>query len=381
VKALNFNPNPILVKELRSRMRGWRAFATLTAYLIFLALFSYGVYRIILSASPYTGGLPLSPFIGQALYAAIANLSLFFVVFLTPALTAAAISSEHEKLTLEMLQATPLAAHTILMGKLVSTAGYIFLLLFAAVPIVSLIFVFGGVVLTDLLLAALVIWTTAITFGMIGLFFSAWRKRTIQAIVLSYLVILIMIGGTYALYIFWGIVLQDFPPRFILVVNPFSALASVLSMGGYQAGVSGVFSFLAGLGPALITGDPTLFQQSRPLWHYTLAFDIGLSTVLYLLATRFIKPVRPWRRVDKRAVLILILIALLYIGLSVAVFHQDLVAFVSPLPVPPTMSHDHIFNAVPVPARGAPPIQPLVLPTTELLPPFESPTEETPDAP
>ncbi len=137
MQSFKFNPNPIMVKEFRSRMRGWRAFAVLTAYLLFLALFSYGVYQMILLTSPYTSGIPLSPFIGQALYAAITNLSLFFVVFLTPALTATAISSEHEKLTLEMLQATPLAAHTIIFGKLISTAGYIFLLLFAAVPLAS----------------------------------------------------------------------------------------------------------------------------------------------------------------------------------------------------------------------------------------------------
>ena len=70
MKTLKYNPNPIMVKELRSRMRGWRAFAMLTIYLIFLALFSYGVYRLILVSPPYTSGMPLSPFIGQALYAA-----------------------------------------------------------------------------------------------------------------------------------------------------------------------------------------------------------------------------------------------------------------------------------------------------------------------
>ncbi|MCB0178812.1 MAG: ABC transporter permease, partial [Anaerolineae bacterium] len=98
--------NPIIVKEFRSRMRGWRAFAILTIYLVFLALFSYGIYRMMLLFPSY--GVPLSPLIGQSLFAAIANLSLVFVALLMPALTATAISSENEKLTLEMLQATPL---------------------------------------------------------------------------------------------------------------------------------------------------------------------------------------------------------------------------------------------------------------------------------
>jgi ABC-type transport system involved in multi-copper enzyme maturation permease subunit len=376
MKQLTFNPNPILVKELRSRMRGWRAFAMLTTYLVFLALFTYGLYQMILISSPYTGGIPLSPFMGQALYAAIVNLSMFFVAFLTPALTASAISSEHEKLTLEMLQATPLAAHTILFGKLVSTAGYIFLLLFAAIPLVSLVFIFGGVTPVDLLLAALVIWTTAMTFGMIGLFFSAWRKRTIQAIVLSYLVILLMIAGSYAVYIFWGIMTRNFPPRFILVANPFSALASVLASDGYQAGVSSFFALLAGWGPMLINGDPAQIVELRPLWHYTLAFYLALSTGLYLLATRFIKPVRPWR-IGWRDVALVALIAGLYGVVGATVFFKEIQGTIypaSPISTPTPVPSIFVAPAMPVPAGGiAVPVKPIA------PPPTEAPTEEADD--
>lgn len=331
MKLYHINPNPIMVKEFRSRMRGWRAFAMLTVHLIFLALFSYGVYRLVLLNPPY-GGVPLSPFIGQALYAAIANLTLFFVVFLTPALTATAISSEHERLTLEMLQATPLAAHTILFGKLISTAGYIFILLFATVPILSLVFIFGGVDIPDLFLAALVIWATAVTFGMIGLFFSAWRKRTIQAIVLSYLVILIIIVGTYFVYIFSGVITQDFPSRAILVINPFSALASVLARTGSQGGVSGLFGILAGWGA---NGDPTQIETIRPLWHYTLAFYVVLTTGLYLLATQFVKPIRRWR-LGRKSVVIVAVIVILYSVLGASIFYQDAYDFVYPVSPQPT---------------------------------------------
>jgi len=371
MQSFKFNPNPIMVKEFRSRMRGWRAFAVLTAYLLFLALFSYGVYQMILLTSPYTSGIPLSPFIGQALYAAIANLSLFFVVFLTPALTATAISSEHEKLTLEMLQATPLAAHTILFGKLISTAGYIFLLLFAAIPLVSLVFIFGGVAPLDLLLAALVIWTTAITFGMIGLFFSAWRKRTIQAIVFSYLVILILIVGTYMLYIFWGVMTQNFPPRFILVVNPFSALAAVLSPNGNQAGVASFFSLMAGWDPSMVMNNSGQIEEIRPLWHYTLAFYLVLSTGLYLLATRFIQPIRPWR-LGGQAIVILALIAILYASLGAAIFHQDITAFASPPPATPTPAPPFFARPMPAPIMVAP-AEPAAPPL-----PTSTPTEEPP---
>ena len=41
--------NPIMVKELRSRMRGARAFVILTATLLLLGTVSYALYRIVLT--------------------------------------------------------------------------------------------------------------------------------------------------------------------------------------------------------------------------------------------------------------------------------------------------------------------------------------------
>jgi ABC-type transport system involved in multi-copper enzyme maturation permease subunit len=361
VKRSKFNLNPIIVKEFRSRMRGWRSFLTLTVYLVLLGLFGYGIYKIMLHNSFYTSGMPLSPYIGRSLYSALANLSLFFVAFLTPALTAAAISSEQEKLTLEMLQATPLAPHTILFGKLISTTGYIFLLLFAAIPMFSLVFIFGGVTVADLLLAGLIIGTTAVTFGLIGLFFSAWRKRTIQAIVMSYLVILILIGGTYVVYIFWSIMSRGFPPRFLLLFNPFSALASVIA-GGSQTDAFSFFGILAGWGPMM--DDPALLGEQRPLWHYTLAFYLVLSTILYLLATRFIKPIRPWR-MGRRGFVLLALILILYLGIGGTIFFKDIDRAINPPPIPPTPTPPPVFmRSVPVevPVMRVAPVEPTAPP-------------------
>jgi ABC-type transport system involved in multi-copper enzyme maturation permease subunit len=365
VKQLQLNP--IMVKEFRSRMRGWRAFAILTGYLVFLALFSYGLYQLLLLVTRTGGvGMPLSPFMGRALYTAIANLSLFFVAFLTPALTAGAISSEHENLTLEMLLATPLAAHAILLGKLVSTASYIFILLFAAIPIASLVFTFGGVTPADLFQAGLIIMATGITFGIIGLFFSAWRKRTIQAIVLSYLVILALVAGTYAVFIFWGVMIQDMPPRYVLVLNPFSALASVFSSpGGSSSSVFGLFTLLAGVRPDMIGSE--LLASQRPLWHYTLAFDVGLGGVLYLLATRLIQPVRPWR-IGWRSLAVGALIIVLYGSITGATFRQDIANFISPPPRTPTPTP--VFGRVVMPAN---PVMMMEDATAEPLP-TETPT-------
>ena len=44
---LKLFPNPIIIKELRSRMRGSRAFLTLTIILLLLGAISLLLYRIV----------------------------------------------------------------------------------------------------------------------------------------------------------------------------------------------------------------------------------------------------------------------------------------------------------------------------------------------
>src|SRR5689334_17202346 len=87
-----FTLNPIIVKEIRSRMRGPRAFVTLTLILLAMGGVMYGMLQIILASSRYTN--LLSPQIGQGLFAALAFLELFMICAVTPAVTAGAISSE-----------------------------------------------------------------------------------------------------------------------------------------------------------------------------------------------------------------------------------------------------------------------------------------------
>ncbi len=122
--------NPIIVKEIRSRMRGPRAFLTLTLILLAMGGIMYAILQIILATSSYS--TVLSPQIGQVLFATLAYLLLFMICAVTPSVTAGAISGEKEKLTYEMLMATPMSPTSILWGKLVSALSYVLLLLFAA---------------------------------------------------------------------------------------------------------------------------------------------------------------------------------------------------------------------------------------------------------
>ncbi|MCR4406466.1 MAG: ABC transporter permease [Anaerolineae bacterium] len=318
---LHYQPNPVIVKELRSRMRGWRAFAILTGFLLGTAAACYGLYRIVMATIYYNYGRSFgspSALIGQTMFGGLALFELLLICFITPALTTGAISGEHDHQTYEMLMATPLRPRTILWGKLVSALGYIFLLIFAAIPLASVIFLFGGVAPKDMLKMLIILVATAITYGMLGLFFSALLKRTGRATVLTYAVILSTLFIPLFIYSMLTLTSQGREPsRAILYLNPLSAIASVLSLS--TAFESGMFPSILGMPYILTSGamsrvwGPQGLIVLRPLWQYTMALYGGLTLVLYLLSTQLIKPVRRWR-IGWRGLLAALLVLALYGG-------------------------------------------------------------------
>ncbi|HBY94070.1 MAG TPA: hypothetical protein DEP84_08930 [Chloroflexi bacterium] len=297
--GLRLGANPIIIKELRSRMRGPRAFLVLTGFLLLLAAVTFLLYRVVLETVRFTPG-PLSATVGQSMFAGLAFFELFLIIFITPALTAGTVSGEHEAQTYEMLVATPLRPVSILWGKLIAALSYVFLLIFAAVPLASLVLIFGGVTIRDMLTALLVLVVSAITFGTVGVFYSALLNRTGRATVLSYLTLLFFILGPLFLYVFVGIVQQREPPRGILLPSPFTAVASVMapSQSGGFFGPLGFFFGLMSFGVGFVD-RPT--ADLRPMWHFTLGFYVLLTVVLFVVSTQLIKPVG--RRLSWRAVL------------------------------------------------------------------------------
>jgi ABC-type transport system involved in multi-copper enzyme maturation permease subunit len=310
---LQLGINPIIVKELRARMRETRAFAILTSVLLILGVVSYLIYRMsLVLAGAYTT-TPLSPQIGQMLFLALAFLELMMVCAIAPAVTAGAISGEQEKLTYEMLIATPLHPASILWGKLVSALSYVFLLIFAAIPMFSLIFIFGGVTVRDMVKALVILVIVAVTFGILGLFMSAWLKRTSRATVASFLVVVALVAGTFFLYIAIGVIRQVEPPRWLLAANPvsalFSAISSALPNEGSAFGFIGMLGWNLGGSLRLLSGSTISYSGiPRPLYHYSLPLYTAVALVLYLLSTRLVLPTHRWRLGPRQVLIALVLL-------------------------------------------------------------------------
>ena len=306
--------NPIIVKELRSRMRGARAFITLTVALLLIAGFSFVLYRLVLVSSQFSYS-PLSPQIGQTLFAGLSFLELMIISTITPAITAGAISGEKEKQTYEMLLATPLHPFSILWGKLISALGYVFLMIFAAVPMLSLIFIFGGMTTRDMLKTLALLTVIAVMFGVIGMFMSAVFGRTGRATAAAYLVGMVMLFGPILIGAGISLLSQSGPPRWLLAFSPLSALASAFSSTVNLQNISSMINIF-GYPMRWMWGAPeiSLTEIPRPIYHYSLPLFGGITLVLYAITTRLVRSFNRWR-IQWSEILVVLIVTVGFIGL------------------------------------------------------------------
>jgi ABC-type transport system involved in multi-copper enzyme maturation permease subunit len=230
----------IIVKELRGRMRGRRAFIIVTLYLLLLAVFAWMLQRsseeeIGRLGSGYGGQATYaSATVGRAIFTGLLMLQTLMVAVLAPAATAGAISSEREHQTLEMLSVTPISSLAIIVGKLVSALAWVFVLILASIPVTALVFVFGGVAPDDVLRGYVVLFATAIGLGSVGLFFSAVTRRTGASTGLTFITTIALVLGSLYVFDFLGDTaetsfngLRKAPPEAILYLNPFIAQSDV----------------------------------------------------------------------------------------------------------------------------------------------------------
>ena len=347
------------VKELRGRMRGRRAFIILTIYLLLLGGFALMVERIMEASflSPFSGASATAgPAIGQGVFAALLMLMTLQVVFLAPSSTAGAISLEREKQTLELLVTTPITSLAIVIGKLLSALVYVFLLIAASIPLMAVVFVFGGVAPEDVVRGYIVLVVTALGLGSFGLLCSSLVKRTTASTAITIFGVLAITIGTVFLLIFWQAMgsfdsngnrrpgpLGIRTPSPLAWVNPFIAQADVMCNTESTFG-GGWCSIVQGLAPSndgVIINDgggvvpmpmpapvaipekgfapgalavaiddggrefapndvtapdqqPFGFRRDT-LWTKSVAVWLGLSVIFILLSVQAVSPTRRWR--------------------------------------------------------------------------------------
>ena len=325
--------NPIVAKEYRSRMRTWRSPLAMTVYILLLGGLGWAIFSAMSysARSSFTGGQAAN--YGQGLFLYLVLFQMVLLAFITPALTAGAISSERERQTIDLLFVTKLPSFSILWGKLLASMSFVLLLLLLSVPIFSLVFLFGGVELDQVGAAFLVTAITALTLGFIGIACSTAFRRTLPATVSAYGAAFVLLAGT----LLFGLLFPTDPdpnataapaPPAVTYLSPVIPLITIGINGpvnGYGVRNGGVFySGGGGTSCSSSSNGPTVCQPvplgkgvaGRPIaaasgtsipsglftgwqyWQATVAMQLAICLVALIVGAILLPPIRhlPWRR-------------------------------------------------------------------------------------
>ncbi len=283
------NINPVLLKELKVRMRGWRAAGIIVLYLLILTLVAlFIIYTNFMN--PYSS--TIDPQVSIGAYTGLAVIQFILIMFIVPALTAGAIAGEREKQTLDLVLCTKLRPISIITGKLFASTSQTLLLIVASLPLFSTVFLFGGISIKEIIQLFGFYVVTAVTIGCIGIFFSTFLKKTTAATVFTYGTVAFLAFGTLFIGIFYiRIFYQWNYPNYlpILYANPLAGFSSLLSgQFGYSGmGLDSILGFYAGGSGH----NPNAVKAIDP-WLGNVIFDVVLSVVLLLLSAIRINPVR-----------------------------------------------------------------------------------------
>lgn len=215
--------NPVLQRELLVNLRMKRAFILLALYLSLLGV-------VVMLAWPQAETIDLSRdnedaqvlvnlfFLGQFMLAS----------FMAPSFAAAALTSEKERKTYEMLLASPLKPASILLGKLLASLAHLAILIFCSLPIAMICLPLGGVSLYEVLVMYLALIMAVVTFGMISLAWSSYFTRTAASLVVSYLTILPL--AMVAVWM-WNLMETNGAVRLLLSVTLLPAITIPICIG------------------------------------------------------------------------------------------------------------------------------------------------------
>ena len=289
--------NPVLVKELRGRMRGARAFVLLTIYLIILGGVSLLFYAAIADIS--SGALDSGRTIGKGLFLLISAVALIEVCFISPTLTSGSIAGEKERQSYDLLVASLLSPWQIIWGKLAAALSFALLLIISIVPMMSLAFLFGGVSLTEVVIALIGLVTTAMFYSTIGLFWSTVLRTTLGANSMSVGTIIMMLLGIPFLALIFSLIFgRDVSPEWLnsiifkviagvfLYSHPFIALQ--VTEAQIEGGESAFYSRVS-IGTDLASRGQLLVPSP---WIIYLLLALLFSFILLLISVRMLRPLQ-----------------------------------------------------------------------------------------
>ncbi|MFJ8261713.1 ABC transporter permease [Rummeliibacillus sp. NPDC094406] len=267
--------NPVLIKELKLRFRSFKSFAGILFYLLVLSVFVFG---FIFMSTNFTGSGFINPQQSVILFGLLTYVQMALILFITPGLTAGAISTEREKQTLNILLTSSQSSFQIIFGKMSSSIVFLLLLLIAGLPLYSLAFLFGGISPGQLLIIFAFLIVTMLAIASIGVMFSTLIRKTIISMITTYGAMLFLTGIT-AFFFMIGISTIESSPGSLPLKNP-------APISHFWATINPIALMLTLISPE--TSD-SLFELTKihfPVWAGYLIFYIAITVICLFISVK-----------------------------------------------------------------------------------------------
>ena len=287
---------PVYEKETMTSSRTIRLTAIVLGFNLILTLVGLLQLQLMVRDSMYYGEMAYSSLLHMYMLVAVSEAAI--ILFIVPALTAGSISGERERQTLDLLLCTRLRPVDIVVGKLVSCLSTAFIMMVTSLPILSLVYIYGGLGITDLAQLFFCLAVTTLYIGSVSIFFSALMKRTTVATVLSYLAVIFVVVGTLMLLVLVyhlqvlmgtdGVLAQEnmmYPWNLILLINPAMTFYNLLVQ---QIGTVDSFQILGNYGYYIVTE----YLTASWWWMASSLLQVGVSVLFIQMASRAVCPLR-----------------------------------------------------------------------------------------
>lgn len=287
-----FNPftSPIIKKDLkvisRSMKFSWGLFAY-EAVLFIVFLMSISIMNV--SSSLYGGVRSnIDLYNGYIYFFPIVGITeLIIIALIIPIITASSISGERERKTMDVLLTTTISAPAIILGKIGSAVIRVMTFIIASLPMLSLAFLVGGLSWLTLFKYIILAFIFACFAGSVGIFASSVCRKSITAIILSYVIYLGIYGLPFVVMLVEYLINiqrnKYFVTPFALMINPvFSFLVFFVGdMSSYSI-TDEIFNSPKGI-MSFIIKDGVYITLSQIV-------QIGLTVLFVFFAAKRIKP-------------------------------------------------------------------------------------------
>jgi ABC-type transport system involved in multi-copper enzyme maturation permease subunit len=190
----------ILSKELRLTLRRTDSFATAFALYSFLTMAIVGFWAARFAGAP----VEFRELASRSIFQAFLEIAYIFFCFHSAFVAARLLVQEKERNTLQFLRIAPISGLSLMLQKLATPLAVEQLFLFGVLPMLSPIFLLGGLTAKEFILQFINLIVWVITSLSIGLCVSSRSQSSVKAVRRSFLILSFLMFGVPFLYAHLG---------------------------------------------------------------------------------------------------------------------------------------------------------------------------------